>query len=164
MQTTAMTGDECFTKTAGGIIIPKDSQLMECLGSLDELNSFIGDAKAALKCSSCDIGTIEIIDKVQKDLYYLMGFLAMQASELAVSIESINSLIDNLKTELPPTTGFIVPGENPVSAKLHIARAVCRRCERRLVSIELEGKELIIKYINRLSDLLFLLALKTASF
>ena len=143
--------------------IAKDHSLMECLGSLDELNSFLGDAKAALKYISCDIKTTDIIEKIQKDLYLLMGFLAAQTEELAVSAESLNSLVYSLKTELPPVSGFVVPGENPASAKLHIARAVCRRCERRLVSMELvkESKEPVIEYINRLSDLLFLLAVKT---
>ena len=135
MQIATMAGDEGYTKTAGGENIQKDHQLMECLGELDELNSFLGDAKAALKCSSCDFETIKIIEGIQKDLYLLMGFLATQAGELAVSVENLNSLINRLKSELPIAAGFVIPGENPESAKLHVARAVCRRCERRLVSL-----------------------------
>ena len=164
MQIATKAGGEGSTKADGRLNLPKDHQLMECLGTLDELNSFLGDAKASLKCGSCDIKTIDIIEGIQKDLYMLMAFLAVKTGELTVSAESLNSLIDQLESELPAAAGFVIPGENPASAKLHIARTVCRRCERRLVSLEFDknSKELVLNYINLLSNLLFLLALRTA--
>ena len=143
---------------------PKDHPVMECLGTIDELNSFLGDAKAALKDSSCENQALEIIEGVQKDLYLLMAFLAKQSVEPGISVDSLNPLINHLKSELPAFSAFEIPGASPASAKLHIARTVCRRCERRLVSLELdkESKEPVLEYINRLSDLLFLMAVKTA--
>jgi cob(I)alamin adenosyltransferase len=79
--------------------------------------------------------------------------------------EKISRLIKELEAELPSFTSFAVPGANPASAKLHIARTVCRRVERRMVALSLDEKtkSAIVPYINRLSDLLFLLAQKEAA-
>jgi cob(I)alamin adenosyltransferase len=125
------------------------------------LNAFLGDAKAALNGSP----TAEIITGIQKDLFSLMGILAGMPVSDGCGTERLDTLIAQLESELPPFTSFAVPGANPASAKLHIARTICRRVERRFVGFKFaeETKCVLVPYINRLSDLLFLLAQKEAA-
>jgi cob(I)alamin adenosyltransferase len=159
MSISTRNGDDGCTNIIGEKRLPKDHPLLECLGTIDELDAFLGDAKAALQ----NISTKEIITKIQKDLCPLMGILAgMPVPDGGMGINYLDLLIAELELELPVTSSFAIPGENPASAKLHIARTVCRRVERRLVSLDLdiEAKTAIVPYINRLSDLLFLLARK----
>jgi cob(I)alamin adenosyltransferase len=101
----------------------------------------------------------EIITGIQKDLFAISGALAGGGTP-APDEERFAGLIRELEAAQPHFTSFAVPGANPVSAKLHIARTVCRRAERRLVSLDRAGKlpPGILPYFNRLSDLLFLLA------
>jgi cob(I)alamin adenosyltransferase len=156
MGITARTGDDGYTDIINGKRLRKDHPLIECLGTLDELNAFLGDAKTALGvCPSSDI-----ISGIQKDLSLIMGALAGMSVPAGVSVPDearLNSLIAELEASLPPLTAFAVPGANPASAKLHIARAVCRRAERRLIALERQTMA-VAPYINRLSDLLFLMA------
>jgi len=154
MGITAKTGDDGYTDIVNGERLRKDHPLVECLGTLDELNAFLGDAKASAGADA------DIITGIQKDLFLIMGIIAgMPAPEKGPDVERLNSLINQLESELPPFTSFAVPGANPASAKLHIARTVCRRAERRLITLNGETKA-PAQYINRLSDLLFLLAQK----
>jgi cob(I)alamin adenosyltransferase len=158
----ARTGDNGYTCIIGEKHLPKDHPLLECLGTLDELNAFLGDAKAALQNKLVK----DIITKIQKDLCPLMGIIAgMPVPNNGLDINYLDMLITKLESELPEICSFAIPGENPASAKLHIARTVCRRVERRLVSLDLdtEAKTTIVPYINRLSDLLFLLTQKEAT-
>jgi cob(I)alamin adenosyltransferase len=156
------TGDDGCTDIIEERRLPKDHPLLECLGTIDELNAFLGDVKATLQNRFIK----EIIPKIQKDLCSIMGILAgMPVPAEGIGLDYIDMLIAKLESELPATDSFAIPGENPISAKLHIARTVCRSAERRLVSLDLdaETKTVIVPYINRLSDLLFLLARKEAS-
>ena len=159
MSVTTKTGDDGYTDIIGRDRMPKDHPIVECLGTLDELDAFLGDAKAALNGSP----TAEIITWIQKDLITLMSVLAgMPVPPEGIGEDRLNRLIEELETVLPPFSSFAVPGTNPVSAKLHIARTVCRRAERRLIGGGLGKKTIaaVTPYINRLSDLLFLLAQK----
>jgi len=163
MQISGKTGDNGFTDLIGGKRLKKDHPVMECLGTLDELNAFLGDAKAAL--SEGDVA--EMIAGIQKDLFTLMGILAgmpVPAGGMAVSglgEDRINRYIEELEVTLPEIASFAIPGANPVSAKFHIARTVCRRAERRLIGISDETEAAaVLPYINRLSALLFLLSQK----
>jgi cob(I)alamin adenosyltransferase len=154
---TTKTGDDGFTDIIGGERLPKNHPILECLGTIDELNAFLGDAKVTLG----DTPSAEIIDRIQKDLFVLMGIIAgTPVPAGGIGEDRLVNLIKDLETKLPPLTAFAVPGANPTSAKLHIARTVCRRVERRMVALYLdeETRATIVPYINRLSDLLFLLA------
>ncbi|MCL2480031.1 MAG: cob(I)yrinic acid a,c-diamide adenosyltransferase [Treponema sp.] len=163
MSITTKKGDDGYTDIIGGKRLPKDHLIPECLGAIDELDAFLGDAKAALPDNAADF-TVNVISGIQKDLIKLMGIIAgMPVPKEGTGEGRINSLIKELESLLPPFSSFAVPGANPVSAKLHIARTVCRRAERRLVSLSSSqnGSEIagaVGPYINRLSDLLFLLA------
>jgi len=167
LSVTTKSGDDGYTDIIGGSRLPKDHPIPECLGVIDELSAFLGDAKAALDCCNQDCcnkeagSTAEIINDIQKDLIQLMGVVAgMPVPADGLGEERLNDLIINLESKLPPLTSFAVPGANPVSAKLHIARTVCRRAERRIVSLGGEKAAVIGPYINRLSDVLFLLSQK----
>ena len=172
MSIATKTGDNGFTGIIGGKRLPKDHPILECLGTIDELDAFLGDAKAALNSIGSQEGSSAhkigdssagIIDGIQKDLIKLMGIIAgMPVTESDINQNRMDSLVKELESQLPPLTSFAVPGVNPVSAKLHIARTVCRRTERQLVGLNLDADTgaSVVPYINRLSDLLFLLAQK----
>jgi cob(I)alamin adenosyltransferase len=158
---TTGTGDDGYSGLIGGKRLPKNHPVLECLGTIDELNAFLGDAKASLG----DKPSVKTIENIQTELFLLMGVIAgMPVPPGGIGGERLAILIKELESELPSFTSFAVPGANPASAKLHIARTVCRRVERRMVALSLdeETKAAIVPYINRLSDLLFLLAQKEA--
>jgi cob(I)alamin adenosyltransferase len=162
MGITTKTGDDGYTDILNGKRLRKDHPIVECLGALDELNAFLGDAKAALVAVAHEVYYSDIITGVQENLSSIMGIIAgMPIPEEGINVESLNSLIDELEAALPPFTSFAVPGANQAAARLHIARAVCRRAERRLIALNRKNKA-AAQYINRLSDLLFLLAQKAS--
>ena len=161
------TGDDGFTGVIGGKRLPKDHPILECLGVIDELSAFLGEAKAAIADAR---RSAEIIGEIQKDLIRLMGVIAgTPVPDNGLGEDRLDNLIEKLELEMQaaesPPSMPAVPGANPVSAKLHTARTVCRRAERRLVGLyRVENIDAsVIRYINRLSDLLFLLAQQSAS-
>ena len=163
-------GDDGTTDLIGGKRIEKDHALIECLGTIDELNAFMGDAKAAMIGQTCLFEKqIKIINSIQKDLFTISGIIAGSMAQ-APDINIIAMLITEIESKLPPLTEFAVPGFTAVSAKLHIARTVCRRLERRFVklrrpkTIPAEEYTLLLAWFNRLSDLLFLMAQEVDSF
>jgi cob(I)alamin adenosyltransferase len=160
MSIATKTGDGGTAGLIGGKRLPKDHPLMECLGAIDEFNAFLGDAKAALPLAAKERETVA---GIQKDLFTFSGILAGSGAQ-APDENSLTQLIAELEARRGQAALFAVPGANPVSAKLHIARAVCRRAERRLVSLDRAGELSagILPWFNRLSDLLFLLAVRFA--
>ncbi|MDR3139473.1 MAG: cob(I)yrinic acid a,c-diamide adenosyltransferase [Treponema sp.] len=163
MSISTLTGDGGETGLLGGERVPKDHPRIECLGALDELNAFLGDARAAAPKPR----TGKILLEVQKELFLLAGIIAAPARahkppEPAAPMPDDGELTRLVREfeETQPVRGFSIPGANPVSAKLDIARTVCRRAERRLVTLDrLDGvPEAVCRYLNRLSDLLFMLA------
>jgi cob(I)alamin adenosyltransferase len=160
-------GDDGSTELLAGIWVPKDHPRVEFIGAVDELNSFLGDAKAAALLER----TKAIIDAVQRDLFEVAVVLdrpddagsgkggSILPGGGSVDPERLSAWLHEIE-EKHPMRGFIIPGANPVSAKLDIARTVCRRAERRLVTVA--GRETVspkvLRYMNRLSDLLFILA------
>jgi cob(I)alamin adenosyltransferase len=163
MSLTTKTGDDGTSDLIGGRRVAKDHPTMECLGIIDELNAFLGDAKLAVKTD-----TAEIILSIQKNLFDVSSLLASGTGK-APGEEGLSALIDELEANQQPLTTFAVPGANAASAKLHIARAVCRRAERALVrlgssvtTIPAGEHGLLLAWFNRLSDLLFLLAEEAA--
>jgi cob(I)alamin adenosyltransferase len=166
MSISTFTGDGGETGLLGGERVPKDHPRIECLGALDELNAFLGDARAAAKTNR----TVEFLLEVQKELFLLAGIIAApntadhappetSAAAPVPDEKRIGAWVREIE-EILPIRSFAIPGSNPVSAKLDIARTVCRRAERRLVALNrLEGVPAhVCRYLNRLSDLLFMLA------
>jgi cob(I)alamin adenosyltransferase len=158
MGITAKTGDDGYTDILNGKRLRKDHPIVECLGTLDELNAFLGDAKTGLDAAAHGAYISDIITGIQKDLPSIMGIIAgLPVPKEGIGEDRLNSLIAELEAGLPSSASFTVPGANPASARLHIARTICRRAERRLTALDGQTKA-IAPYINRLSDLLFLLA------
>jgi cob(I)alamin adenosyltransferase len=159
-------GDDGNTKLFAGQLVPKDHPQVEFIGVLDELNSFLGDARAAALREQ----TKTILETVQRDLFVVPLLLAYSDGDPGtvrgplppggrIDPERLAALIRELE-ERRPMEGFVIPGTNAASAKLDIARTVCRRAERRLVTLSREETvpPALRRYMNRLSDLLFMLA------
>jgi len=154
------TGDDGLTGLWSGERVRKDDPRVEAYGTIDELDSVLGEARHWLKREDCR----RIVDEVQKDLYRVAGQLATRSGSFSrpVTEEDEARLADyvaRFEAEVP-LTGFVIPGSNPQSAKLDVARTVCRRAERRIVSLAWDGDVPgpLRRYVNRLSDLLFMLA------
>nr|VFJ48070.1 MAG: ATP:cob(I)alamin adenosyltransferase [Candidatus Kentron sp. DK] len=152
------TGDKGATGLADGSRVEKDAPRMQAIGDVDELNSFIG----LLLTHDIPTEARNTLTGVQHALFDLGGELAVPGS-VAVTPEYVAGLeraLDEFNRELPPLKEFILPGGGPAAAACHVARSVCRRAERCLVSLtrEVEINQESRRYINRLSDLLFVLA------
>ncbi len=157
-------GDSGETALYGGTRIPKDALQIEAIGTVDELNAYVGYARTQIQ----DLDLSELINRIQNHLFALGADLATPAShtkssEIRISDDFTNEMeaaIDSLSDELPPLTNFILPGGGTAGAVLHVARAVCRRGERCVVRLshETDINPEIIRSLNRLSDLLFVLA------
>ena len=165
------TGDRGETGLFGGQRVPKDDARVEAYGDVDELNSTLGMVIVPLEAAGlADI--VEGLRQVQGDLFTMGANLATPAPEdggresawipaLAEGrIEELERWIDAAEAELEPLKAFVLPGGSAAAAALHLARTVCRRAERRVVTLSRHarvGEEWLV-YLNRLSDLLFTLA------
>jgi cob(I)alamin adenosyltransferase len=160
------TGDKGTTSLIGGTKVPKSHLRIEAYGTVDELNSYIGLCKDLLG----DEHIRGILQEVQDRLFTIGSSLAcdpikepkMRLPDLKESdIQLLEKEMDRMSESIPPMKSFILPGGHPIISQLHIARCVCRRAERCCVRLELESLEvetILIKYMNRLSDYLFILA------
>jgi cob(I)alamin adenosyltransferase len=158
------TGDTGDTSLFGGTRVGKDDPRVAAYGDVDELNAHLGLAKA----SAPDAGIGDEIVRLQRDLFAVGAQLADPAGKVGTKmpkavlrdadVERMEQAIDRLDAALPPLTNFILAGGSPCGAALHVARAVCRRAERSMVALDPAVDPLLLKYINRLSDLLFVLA------
>jgi cob(I)alamin adenosyltransferase len=160
-------GDAGSTRLASGRPVPKSHARVEAYGAVDETNAVVGMARL----STAGSATLDpILARVQNELFDLGADLATPASEreaetpalriVASQVARLEREIDELNGRLGPLTSFVLPGGSPAAAALHLARTVCRRAERRCVALaaaEPVGPE-AMKYLNRLSDLLFVAA------
>lgn len=160
------TGDKGTTSVFGGRRVSKTDSQIEACGSIDELTSVIG--LVAIKTEEKE--KQEFLQKIQVELYQIMAVLSnakMSIIKLESSIQEFEQKIDNIESQYPTPTRFILPGSNEFSALSHITRTICRRAERAVIyffETNKEGRNLeeqrsiIIRYLNRLSDLFFMLA------
>ena len=161
------TGDAGDTGLFGGGRVPKFHPRVEAYGDVDELNAALGLARSIESMPRID----EVLAPVQRDLFAIGALLATpdlekmkQHLEKArvddARIAELEHAIDRGDAELEPLTAFIMPGGTPKAAALHVARTVCRRAERRVVELQedTEIPQVVVVYLNRLSDLLFTLA------
>ena len=157
-------GDKGKTQLLGGSMVDKDHAKLECYGTIDELNSFIGNVYDQ------EINSFhkEILLKIQNQLFNLGSNISFDGEknkkELPnIKIENIQMLenrIDKMEENLPKLKNFILPSGHPAASKCHIARTICRRAERNLVRLSKTTKidMLHLQYLNRLSDYLFVLS------
>jgi cob(I)alamin adenosyltransferase len=164
-------GDRGSTRLVGGQEVPKDSLRIETYGSIDELNAVIGLCRRANQTDpapdSARTRIDELLGRVQNELFNLGSLLATLPEDLrptqprveARHTEALERDIDALNEHLPPLRSFTLPGGGWTSSYLHLARTVCRRAERRLVT--LAANEPVdpeaVRYLNRLSDALYVL-------
>lgn len=159
------TGDAGETGLFDGTRVSKADPRVEAYGEIDELNAALGLARA----SGVDAEVGAILEALQRDLHAVAARLADPARRIAPRVEkasvtsdlvaSLEAHIDRFEAELPPLRRFVLAGGCQAAAVLHLARTICRRAERRIVGLGPEAADAeILAYVNRLSDLLFVLA------
>jgi cob(I)alamin adenosyltransferase len=159
------TGDDGSTGLLGNRRVPKDDIRIEAYGTVDELNAVLG----LIHAQEVDSATFARVSELQNELFVVGSALAdpdpkgnYHDAIRSEHVQRLERLIDELVSELPPLTSFILPGGSPAAAKLHLARTVCRRAERLVVRLahqpETAVPSTLIVYLNRLSDLLFVMA------
>jgi cob(I)alamin adenosyltransferase len=158
------TGDSGETGLIGGVRVPKDAVRIEAYGTVDELNAVVGLVRAETPPPQID----QVLAKIQNALFDLGAELATVTSTAkrtssihSEQIAELEQAIDAAESQLPPLAQFILPGGVKLAASLHLARTVCRRAERRVIALRSAGESVsseAIIYLNRLSDLLFVLA------
>jgi cob(I)alamin adenosyltransferase len=158
------TGDTGETSLFDGTRVTKADSRVDAYGEVDELNAWLGLARASGVGADLDAPLV----RLQQDLFALGAQLADPADKIAdrvtkaslgdADIARLEAFIDRLETELPPLRRFILAGGTPAGAALHVARTVCRRAERRIVALAPPPDAVLVRYVNRLSDLLFVLA------
>lgn len=160
MSISTKSGDDGHTRLWSGEKVWKSDQRVEVYGTLDELDAHIGDAKHTIV--SKDI--VNILNQIQSDLYHIMGELASTDKNYQPSItmeesDRLTEIVHRYEQDLQ-LHGFVIPGNTPSSAKLDICRTITRRAERRLVALKQIDSvpDEISLYINRLSDVFFILA------
>ncbi|HQU14620.1 MAG: ATP:cob(I)alamin adenosyltransferase [Chromatiales bacterium 21-64-14] len=152
------TGDQGTTGLGDGGRVAKDDPRVEAYGTVDELNSTLGLVLA----QPLPAGVRECLLEVQHDLFDLGGELCIPGHTAirAAQVTVLERTLDRFNADLPPLKEFILPGGGPAGAACHLARTVCRRAERRVVTLARNaavGPE-VVRYLNRLSDLLFVIA------
>lgn len=159
------TGDEGETSLFDGTRVSKSDPRVAAYGDIDELSAVLGIARTQLR----DRDVVNILDAIQRDLLALGARLADPRAKIAervtkvelgdVDVQRLEAWIDQFTDDLPSLRNFIVAGGSQAGASLHLARAICRRAERRVVALGPEAVEApLLRYVNRLSDLLFVLA------
>jgi cob(I)alamin adenosyltransferase len=162
------TGDQGITSLLGGVRVPKSDLRIDAYGTLDELNSYVG----LLRDQEVNKKRSELLKTIQDRLFTIGADLATVPGKDKVKkpdlhpedVEVLEKEMDAMDAELPMLTSFILPGGHTAVSFCHLARTVCRRSERIVVELASEEPvaELIIQYLNRLSDFLFVLGRKMA--
>ncbi|MFM8431882.1 MAG: cob(I)yrinic acid a,c-diamide adenosyltransferase [Bacteroidota bacterium] len=157
-------GDEGATSLIGGSRVPKHDLRIETYGTVDELNSWIG----LLRDQQIDVWYLDHLLRIQDRLFTIGSLLADDGTSKNIilphlkenDITLLEDAIDRMEEQLPPMRNFVLPGGHPIVSYCHIARCVCRRAERHTVYLheQHDVDPLILKYLNRLSDYLFVLS------
>ncbi|ASB47835.1 cob(I)yrinic acid a,c-diamide adenosyltransferase [Alkalitalea saponilacus] len=159
------TGDKGSTGLIGGTRVSKNDYRLEAYGTVDELNSNIG----MIRSYPIDQESIDSIIRIQRQLFTIGSYLATDesVSDLRTKlkteeaeIEFMELEMDKMESKLPPLSNFVLPGGHPAVAQCHICRTICRRAERRIITMQSQTTvdEWVIRYVNRLSDYFFVLS------
>lgn len=161
------TGDKGKTSLFSGNRVPKHHLRIESYGTVDELNSYIG----LIKDHRPDGEDLSMLNRIQDRLFTIGSILATEPSEKKQKrfklpkikesdIEGLEKSMDDMNEQLPEMTHFLLPGGHPVVSFCHVGRTICRRAERRITALHEEQAvdEKVLKYMNRLSDFLFVLS------
>lgn len=159
-------GDGGQSSLFGGSSVSKTDPRLEAYGTLDELNAAIGLVRSEIKTQSTLLDLDSSLFQIQNYLFHLGSHLAVGDESLRAKLPPLDpqqtlhleAKIDHMEAALQPLTQFILPGGTEAAARLHLARTVARRAERRVVSLGQETNSLVVIYLNRLSDFLFVAA------
>lgn len=163
MKIYTQTGDDGTTGLIGGGRVPKNDSRLDAYGTVDELNSTLGVVRSSEISEKSD----DILDQLQHQLFELGAELATPDPNAKTvgsiqdeHVSQVEAWIDELEAELAPLTNFILPGGTAAAAGLHLARCVCRRAEREMATLASAAplRSVLLKYVNRVSDLLFVMA------
>lgn len=162
------TGDQGLTSLIGGTRVPKYHLRIECYGTVDELNAYIG----LIHCQQIDLHTQDVLKEIQDRLFTIGAALAADPERSRMKIPDLHEEdilllekeIDQMNEKLPELRNFVLPGGSTLVSWCHLARCVCRRGERLVVHLATESEIIpgITIYLNRLSDYLFVLGRKLA--
>ena len=162
------TGDKGETSLLGGTRVKKSHERVEAYGTIDELNSFLG----LIRDQDIHEHYQSLVFRIQQNLFIAEAWVAADPGQPLKNLpeldpEEITLLekeIDEMNAHLPPLSNFVIPGGHPAVSYSHVSRTICRRAERSLIRISAAGPkdDIIIQYLNRLSDYLFVLARKLA--
>jgi cob(I)alamin adenosyltransferase len=159
------TGDKGLTSLIGGSRVPKSSLRIDCYGTVDELNSYVG----LLRDQEVNVKRRDLLKEVQDRLFTIGSHLATDPSQEvhkrlpdlhAADVDLLEAEMDLMSESLPPLREFVLPGGHQAVSFAHVARCVCRRAERLAVHLREESpvEDLVVIYLNRLSDYLFILS------
>jgi cob(I)alamin adenosyltransferase len=169
------TGDSGDTGLTGGSRVPKDDLRIDVYGTVDELNAFVGLARSSAldQTQSKDDSLARDLLRVQHQLFNLGSMLSTPPGQLKPTqpqvvpkdVDWLEQAMDRITPTLPELRSFVLPGGSSMNAILHVARAVCRRAERLCVTLRREGGcgDLEVRYLNRLSDALFVWSRRAAA-
>ena len=160
------TGDKGQTSLIGGKRVSKSDVRIEAYGTVDELNSLVGMVRDHVQ----DANLTQVLISIQENLFSMGAILASEDPAKAKTsiedkdVEDLESAMDEMDKELEELRSFILPGGHPAVSYCHLARVVCRRAERRVISLAeiTEMDEMVVIYLNRLSDFFFMLSRKLA--
>lgn len=163
------TGDKGTTALFGGKRVSKADLRIDTYGTVDELNAYIG----LVRDQAVNTNRKNILTEIQDRLFTIGSILATEPGNIKVKVPALSESdviyleneIDAMEEKLPPMKSFVLPGGHPSVSFCHVARTVCRRAERLVIALDAHEKadELIIKYLNRLSDYLFVLSRKMSA-
>jgi cob(I)alamin adenosyltransferase len=158
------TGDSGLTSLIGGTRVPKSSLRIECYGTVDELNSYVG----LLRDQDINAPRRPVLKEIQDRLFTIGSSLAADPDKSKMKLPDLHEAdvllledeMDRMNAELPELRAFILPGGHPAVSHGHVARCVCRRAERLVIHLREESfvADLVVMYLNRLSDYLFVLS------
>ncbi len=158
------TGDKGLTSLIGGTRVPKSSLRIECYGTVDELNSYIG----LVRDQEVNAPRRPLLKEIQDRLFTIGSALAADPEKSRMKLPDLHDAdvtlledeMDQMNTELPELRAFILPGGHPAVSHTHVARCVCRRAERLVIHLGETDfvPDLVVMYLNRLSDYLFVLS------
>lgn len=161
------TGDDGTTGLISGARVLKDTLRIQCIGDVDELNSILGIVRTSLENTQHQ-DSVVLLAKLQNELFDLGAELATPAGfewkgmikVTAKLVKDLEDAIDEISAKIPPLKNFVLPGGTATNSYLHLARSVCRRAERNIITLNKaeEISPLVKQYVNRLSDLLFAMA------
>ena len=158
------TGDKGITSLIGGTRVPKSSLRIECYGTVDELNSYIG----LVRDQDVNANRRPLLKEIQDRLFTIGSALAADPEKSKMKLPDLHASdvtlleeeMDRFNLDLPELRAFILPGGHPAVSHTHVARCVCRRAERLVIHLSEESfvADLVVVYLNRLSDFLFVLS------